>query len=95
LLKNFFFSEVYYLVSQKLSNKLIFVIIADYEGGLVINRLNFFYKQSSLNYVGISDLKRYTYRDKSVYLLSTSEGILNSIEAMYIGVGGVLLFEYY
>ena len=30
-----------------------------------------------------------------MYILSTSEGILNCIEALQLNVGGLVLFEYY
>lgn len=95
LLKNFFFSEVYYLFSCSLNSTFIFVVINNCEGSLVFNYIRFFYKKSNVTSFDLYQLKRKVKREKSSYLLSTSEGILSSTEAIYIGIGGIVLFEYF
>nr|YP_010049287.1 40S ribosomal protein S8 [Pleurostomum flabellatum]QPL15622.1 40S ribosomal protein S8 [Pleurostomum flabellatum] len=95
MLKNFFFSEVYYLVSLKNKIYFIFVVIGNFDGNLLLNDIKNFYKPSKPIYLKVFQIKKFFKKSKSVFLLSTSEGIVNSLEALDLRVGGLLLFEYY
>jgi ribosomal protein S8 len=93
--KNHFFSEVFYLYTNKNDCCFILVTMESFEGELILKNINILYKPSRPLYMNAKKLKRMLNRQKAVFLLSTSEGILNSVEALQIGVGGIILFEYY
>ena len=93
--KNHFFSEVYYIFSSTFSCCYLFVRIESYEGNLVLKNIKSFYQRSRPIFFNVNQITRKLFKEKSVFLLSTSEGILNSIEALHLGIGGLVLFEYY
>ena len=94
--KNHFFSDVFYLFSSENKNFLfIFIVIETFEGFPVLSNVRSVSGRSRYVYMNVYTLKRKLIKDRVVFLLSTSEGIINSLEATFIGIGGVVLFEYY
>ena len=95
--KNHFFSDVFYFYTNtsRCICSYILVCIESFEGNLVLNNVIPFYRPSRPIYLRVEQLKRKLFFEKSLFLLSTSEGILNSVEAIHLGVGGLILFEYY
>lgn len=91
---NNFFSEIYYLCFND-EVVFIFIVMNTFEGGLIFYNITFFYNKSFNLVLKCDDVKNRLFKYKSMFLLSTSKGILNSFEAINLGVGGVVLFGYY
>jgi ribosomal protein S8 len=88
-----FFSELYYLRFK--SKTFIFVRIDTIENQLILSNIKILFKPSTYLFFQVSDLKRLLKKERRVLLLSTSEGVMNSVEAVHLGIGGIALLEYY
>jgi ribosomal protein S8 len=93
--KNNYFSEVYFLYSSRMNFLYILVFLQFFENDFLFCNLKSWYQKSKPIYINVKQLKRVVRKEKRMYILSTSEGILNCIEALHLNVGGLILFEYY
>jgi ribosomal protein S8 len=93
--KNNYFSEVYFLYSYKMNFLYILVFLQFFENLFLFHNIISWYKKSRPIFFNVKQLKRIIRKEKRMYILSTSEGILNCVEALQLNIGGLVLFEYY
>lgn len=78
-----------------ISSRVVCVKLSYYKNQPAIRYLNLLSKSSNKIYLGLSELSNKTLnlRQNGFFILSTSKGILTDVEALYLKVGGEVLFE--